>query len=293
VSRFIDQNRGRFGVELICGTLEVSASAYYQRKSGERSARRIEDERLTVRIAEIHRANYECYGQRRMHAALHRAGESAGRDRVARLMRQAGLRGAKRRGKPWRTTIADPGAQRPADLVRRDFTASAPDRLYVCDFTYLRCWEGREYFSFVIDVFSRRVVGWQLAGQMRTTLVLDAFTDGPRDPSPRRRCRAGASLRCRLAGRAQPVLATACRGGNCRWCKATGVSGALMISEVSGAGATRLSSRRLARGRAGAAIAACAPAETPLSDALVVSDASVRVLSGAVTSVSSLLTGTR
>jgi putative transposase len=175
VSRFIDQNRGRFGVELICRTLEVSASAYYQRKSGERSARRIEDERLTGRIAEIHRANYECYGQRRMHAAVHRAGESAGRDRVARLMRQAGLRGAKRRGKPWRTTIADPGAQRPADLVRRDFTASAPDRLYVCDFTYLRCWEGREYFSFVIDVFSRRVVGWQLAGQMRTTLVLDAL----------------------------------------------------------------------------------------------------------------------
>jgi putative transposase len=110
-----------------------------------------------------------------MHAALIRAGESAGRDRVARLMRQAGLRGAKRRGKPWRTTIADPAAHRPADLVRRDFTALAPDRLYVCDFTYLRCWEGRVYFSFVIDVFSRRIVGWQLAGHMRTTLVLDAL----------------------------------------------------------------------------------------------------------------------
>ena len=175
MSRFIDQNRGRFGVELICRTLEVSASAYYQRKSGERSARRIEDERLTGRIAEIHRANYECYGQRRMHAALGRAGETAGRDRVARLMRQAGLRGAKRRGKPWRTTTADPAAQRPADLVERDFTAQAPDRLYVCDFTYLRCWEGRVYFSFVIDVFSRRVVGWQLASHMRTTLVLDAL----------------------------------------------------------------------------------------------------------------------
>ena len=77
MTRFIDQNRARFGVALICRTLEVSASAYYQRKSGERSARRIEDERLTGRIAEIHRANYECYGQRRMHAALIRAGESA------------------------------------------------------------------------------------------------------------------------------------------------------------------------------------------------------------------------
>jgi putative transposase len=175
VSRFIEEHRGRFGVEPICETLGVSASAYYQRKTGQRSPRRIEDERLTGRIAAIHRANYECYGQRRMHAALIRAGESAGRDRVARLMRQAGIRGAKRRGKPWRTTIAAPGAQRPADLVGRDFTAPAPDRLYVCDFTYLRCWEGRVYFSFVIDVFSRRVVGWQLAGHMRTTLVLDAL----------------------------------------------------------------------------------------------------------------------
>jgi putative transposase len=175
VTAFIDQHRGRFGVEPICRTLDVSASAYYQRRSGQRSSRSLEDERLTDVIRRLHRANYECYGQRRMHAALHRAGETAGRDRVARLMRSDGLRGAKRRGKPWRTTITDPSAQRPADLVGRDFTASAPDRLYVCDFTYLRCWEGRVYFSFVIDVFSRRVVGWQLAGHMRTTLVLDAL----------------------------------------------------------------------------------------------------------------------
>jgi putative transposase len=175
VSAFIDGHRERFGVEPICETLGVSASAYYQRQTAQRSLRRVEDERLTGRIREMHQANYECYGQRRMHAALLRAGESIGRDRVARLMRQAGLTGAKRRGKPWRTTIADPGAQRPADLVKRDFTAPAPDRLYVCDFTYLRCWEGRVYFSFVIDVFSRRIVGWQLAGHMRTTLVLDAL----------------------------------------------------------------------------------------------------------------------
>jgi transposase InsO family protein len=110
-----------------------------------------------------------------MHAALVRAGETVGRDQVARLMRQAGLRGAKRRGKPWRTTISDPAASRPADLVCRDFTAPAPDRLWVGDFTYLRCWEGRVFFSFVIDVFSRRIVGWQLASHMRTDLVLDAL----------------------------------------------------------------------------------------------------------------------
>jgi transposase InsO family protein len=90
-------------------------------------------------------------------------------------MRSAGIEGAKRRGKPWRTTIADPEAQRASDLVNRDFTAPAPDRLWVGDFTYLRTWEGRAFFAFVIDVFSRMIVGWQLARHMRTSLVLDAL----------------------------------------------------------------------------------------------------------------------
>jgi len=88
-------------------------------------------------------------------------------------MRGAGIQGAKRRGKPWRTTIADPAARRSPDLVERDFTAARPDQLWVADFTYLRCWEGVVFFSFVIDVFSRRVVGWQFASHMRTDLVLD------------------------------------------------------------------------------------------------------------------------
>jgi len=87
VTAFLDQHRGRFGVEPICRTLDVSASAYYKRRSGQRSARGLEDDRLTDVIRRLHRANYECYGQRRMHAALRRAGESVGRDRVARLMR--------------------------------------------------------------------------------------------------------------------------------------------------------------------------------------------------------------
>jgi putative transposase len=90
-------------------------------------------------------------------------------------MRAHGIRGAKRRGKPWRTTIADPAAVRAPDLVKRDFSAPAPDRLWVADFSYLRCWEGVVYFSFVIDVYSRRIVGWQLAAHMRTDLVLDAL----------------------------------------------------------------------------------------------------------------------
>lgn len=175
MSAFIDRHRGRFGVEPICQTLDVSASAYYQRATGERSARVLEDERLTARIHEVHEANYECYGYRRVHAQLVREDETASRDHVWRLMRAAGVVGAKRRGKPWRTTLADPEAQRPADLVQRDFTADRPDALWVCDFTYLRCWEGRAFFSFVIDVFSRMVVGWQFASHMRTTLVLDAL----------------------------------------------------------------------------------------------------------------------
>jgi putative transposase len=175
VSAFIDMHRDQLGVEPICQVLDVSASAYYQRATGERSARMVEDERLTGRIREVHEANYECYGYRRVHAQLIREDENAGRDQVARLMRCAGIQGAKRRGKPWRTTIADPQAQRASDLVCRDFTAPAPDRLWVGDFTYLRCWEGRLFFAFVIDVYSRMIVGWQLAGHMRTTLVLDAL----------------------------------------------------------------------------------------------------------------------
>jgi putative transposase len=175
VSRFIDEHRGRFGVEPICRILGVSASAYYQRASGERSARRIEDERLLGVIRELHAANYYAYGYRRTWKALLRAGEDVGRDRVKRLMRRHDIQGAKRRGRPWRTTRPDPQAQRRPDLVQRDFSAPAPDRLWVADLSNLRCWEGLVCFAFVIDAFSRRVVGWQLAAHMRTTLVLDAL----------------------------------------------------------------------------------------------------------------------
>jgi transposase InsO family protein len=175
VSVFIDEQRDRFGVEPICVSLGVSASAYYQRATGERSARRVEDERLLGLIREIHRRNYFAYGSWRMWKALPRAGEEVGRGRVERLMRRNGIQGAKRRGKPWRTTFPNPDAYRPADLVERDFTASRPDELWCVDFTYLRCWEGPVFFSFVIDVYSRQVVGWQFANHMRTDLVLDAL----------------------------------------------------------------------------------------------------------------------
>ena len=175
MSRYIDGHQVRFGVEPICRTLGVSASAYYQRRTGVRSVREVEDERLLEVIREVHARNYFAYGYRRMWKALRRLGETAPRCRVQRLMRKHGIRGAKRRGRPWRTTKPDPAALRPRDLVERNFTAEAPNRLWVGDFTYLRCWEGVVYFAFIIDVFSRMMVGWQLAADMRTTLVLDAL----------------------------------------------------------------------------------------------------------------------
>jgi putative transposase len=153
----------------------VSASAYYERRSGRRSARQLDDERLTDRIRELHTANYCAYGYRRMWLALRRAGEPVARCTVQRLMRRAGIQGAKRRGRPWRTTRPDPEAHRRPDLVERDFSARAPNPLWVADLGYLRSWQGLLYFAFVIDAFSCRVVGWQLAPHMRTTLVLDAL----------------------------------------------------------------------------------------------------------------------
>ena len=175
MTAFIDQYRGQFGVEPICGTLDVSASAYYERATGACSERSLEDERLLGVIRETHRANYEAYGYRRMWKALRRVGETAPRCRVQRLMAAHGIQGAKRRGKPWRTTKPDPNAARRPDLVQRNFTANEPNRLWVGDLSFLRCWEGVVFFSFVLDVYSRRVVGWQLAGHMRTDLVLDAL----------------------------------------------------------------------------------------------------------------------
>jgi putative transposase len=175
VSRYVDEHRGRFGVEPICKTLGVSVSAYYQRRSGQRSARAVEDERLLGRIRELHAANYYAYGYRRMWKALQRAGEQVSRCRVQRLMRADGMVGAKRRGKPWRTTRPDPEAQRRPDLVQRDFAARGPNELWVADISYLRCWEGLVFFAFVLDAYSRMIVGWQLAGHMRTDLVLDAL----------------------------------------------------------------------------------------------------------------------
>ena len=174
MSAFIDEHRGRFGVEPICRVVDVSASAYSQRAGGERSVGPWRTSGCSASSASCTRptttptvsANVEGAGADR---------RTVGRDRVKRLMRTHAIQGAKRRGKPWRTTTPDPAAHRPPDLVRRNFNAQLPDQLWVADFTYLRCWEGVVFFSFVLDVFSRRVVGWQFASHMRTDLVLDAL----------------------------------------------------------------------------------------------------------------------
>jgi putative transposase len=150
-------------------------SAYHQRAKGARSAREIEDERLLAVIRQTHADNYEAYGSRRMWKQLRRDGETVGRGRVERLMSRNGIVGAKRRGKPWRTTIPSDQPVRAPDLLQRDFTASRPNERWCADFTYLRCWTGVVFLSFVIDVYSRMIVGWQLAGHMRESLVEDAL----------------------------------------------------------------------------------------------------------------------
>ena len=176
MSAFIEsQKAAGFAVELICRTLGVSRSAYYHRVAARRSARAVADEQLVEVIRKVHRENFEAYGYRKMHLALRRAGVEVGRDRVKRLMRAQGIQGAKRRGRKWKTTMPDAQAARRPDLVKRNFTARRPDELYVADLTYLRCWEGLVFLAFVIDVYSRRVVGWQLAEHMRASLVCDAL----------------------------------------------------------------------------------------------------------------------
>lgn len=175
MSAFVEEHRSRFGVGPICRTLEVSASAYYERTKGYRSTREVSDQRLLAEIEQVHEDSYGAYGSRRTWKELRRRGIRCARCTVERLMRENGIQGAKRRGKPWRTTTSDPEGRHRPDLVDRDFSAERPNELWVADFTYLRTWEGVVFLSFVVDVFSRMVVGWQLATNMRTDLVLDAL----------------------------------------------------------------------------------------------------------------------
>ena len=175
--QFIDDHKDEFGVEPVCRHLPIAPQTYYAARTREPSLRSITDEGLTTRIHEIHTSNYGVYGVRKVHAELCREGRRVARCTVERLMKKEGLRGI-RRAKGPRTTIPGPLADRPADLVKRRFTATAPDCLWVADITYIRTFSGWVYAAFVIDVFARRVVGWQLSTSLHTDLVLDALEMG-------------------------------------------------------------------------------------------------------------------
>jgi transposase InsO family protein len=154
--------------------LQVAPSTYWSAKVRLPSARAVSDALLAPLLLALFVANYSVYGRRKLHVAARRDGLDVGRDRVARLMRSLGIVGATRARRRF-TTHADPAAARAPDLVRRDFTAERPDRLWIADFTYCSTWSGIVYVAFVIDVFSRRIVGWKAARTMHAFLVLDAL----------------------------------------------------------------------------------------------------------------------
>jgi putative transposase len=174
MTKFVDDNRDDFGVEPICRTLQVAPSTYYAYKKRPLSARALRDAVMMPILLALFSANYKVYGAHKLWKAARRAGYDIGRDQTARLMRQLGIRGVSRRRKV-RTTVPDDNAGRPADLVERDFTADAPNELWVTDLTFVSTWGGTAYVCFIIDAFSRRIVGWRVAAHMRTVMVLDAL----------------------------------------------------------------------------------------------------------------------
>ena len=170
---FIDACREDFGVEPICAQLPIAPSSYYDAKSRPVSARARRHAAMTAVLVALWAANYRVYGARKLWLAARRAGHEIGRDQVAALMRAAGICGVTRRRRA-RTTVRDPGAERPGDLVNRDFTARSPNRLWVTDLTVAPTRTGAAYVCFIVDAFSRLIVGWRVAAHMRTEMVLDA-----------------------------------------------------------------------------------------------------------------------
>jgi transposase InsO family protein len=178
--RFIDEHRAKFGVEPICAVLPIAPSLYYEVKARERDphrrpARAQRDEGLCEHIRRVWRANREVYGVRKIWKQLRREGQAVARCTVSRLMRRLGLAGAVRGRKFTVTTIPETAAARPPDLVTRQFTAVRPNQLWVADLTYVATWRGFVYVAFVIDVFSRRIVGWRASTSLRSDLALDAL----------------------------------------------------------------------------------------------------------------------
>ena len=167
-------NQARYPVALTCHVLGVSESGYYAWRNRPPAPRAQANALLSERITRIHASSRGTYGASRIHAELLEEGHLVGLNRVARLMKLAGLAGVSRR-KGRRTTLRAAEAQPASDLVERDFSASAPNRLWVADITYVPTWAGFLYLAVVLDAFSRRVVGWAMANHLRTELVLDAL----------------------------------------------------------------------------------------------------------------------
>jgi putative transposase len=174
MTRYIEAHKESYGVKPICTVLQVAPSTYYAAKTRPPSARAQEDARLKPELLRVHTANHDAYGVRKMWRQLRRESIAVGRDRVARLMAELGLAGVVR-GKAPRTTWPGAVSERPADLVQRRFTAVAPNRLWVADLTYVATWAGMCYVAFVVDVYSRRIVGWRVSTSLRADLALDAL----------------------------------------------------------------------------------------------------------------------
>jgi putative transposase len=177
---FIDEQRGAHGVEPICQQLPIAPSTYYEHKAREADPERLPDRakrdaKLRVEIDRVWKENLSVYGAKKVWRQLCREEVAAARCTVERLMRQMGLEGAIRGGKKRRTTIPDEAAERPMDLVNREFAASSPNELWVADLTYVGAWCGFVYVAFVIDVYSRRIVGWRASRSLRSDLALDAL----------------------------------------------------------------------------------------------------------------------
>jgi len=178
--KFIDEQRATYGVEPICEVLPIAPATYYQHKAWlrepeTRSARAQRDESLRVEIQRVYDENFGVYGAEKVWRQLRREDVVVARCTVERLMRAMGLRGVVR-GRAYQvTTVADENAARPMDLVERDFRATRPNQLWVADFTYVATWVGFVYVAFVVDVFSRMIVGWRVSRSMRTDLALDAL----------------------------------------------------------------------------------------------------------------------
>jgi putative transposase len=174
---FIDDYRDLWGVEPICAQLPIAPSTYYAARKREPSARSLSDAEMKDKILKVYKENYEVYGAHKVWKELGRKGTIVGRDQVARLMRELGIKGAVR-GKVKRTTIPGQADRRPDDLVNREFRAPAPNRLWLADLTYVWTVTGFCYVAFITDAFSRAIVGWRVSRSLSADLALDALEMG-------------------------------------------------------------------------------------------------------------------